>query len=322
MKYGYQNAHLTSEDATISNEQNAELNSDYVVVYTAKISGFTTNFEIALTAEARKFTVTVTDNDLVPDGDLTVTVSPSGENNLVFGSSVKLNASVSGNTYRFIGWYQGETLISEDAEYDLEANEANKTLLESGNLEFEARFDYNSVDLTFTSGLHGSMLVAINEEEPFAVGAGSTLEQTVFVGDRIVFTFLPDAGYEIDTFYADNDSQNNDLTSGIEEGTYTIESVKAESYTSYTINYTASEVYVDISVSVRVNFVDYPNNDLGGKIWLVDASGARLEDKSYLDPSEGDLVIPIKCSISTQRQKTAIASRLTLKQVQQLTPFH
>ncbi len=299
LKYGYQNAHLTSEDATISDEQNAELNSDYVVVYTAKISNFTTDFAIVLTAEARKFTVTVTDNDLVPDGDLTVTVSPSGENNLVFGYSVTLNASVSGNTYRFIGWYQGETLISEDAEYDLKANEANKTLLESGNLEFEARFDYNSVDLTFTSGLHGSMLVAINEEEPFAVGAGSTLEQTVFVGDRIVFTFLPDAGYEIDTFYADNDSQNNDLTSGIEEGTYTIESVKAESYTSYTINYTASEVYVDISVSVRVNFVDYPNNDLGGKIWLVDASGARLEDKSYLDPSEGDLVIGSRYKVLT-----------------------
>ena len=299
LKYGYQNAHLTSEDATISDEQNAELNSDYVVVYTAKISGFTTDFAIVLTAEARKFTVTVTDNDLVPDGDLTVTVSPSGENNLVFGYSVTLNASVSGNTYRFIGWYQGETLISENTEYDFEANEANKTLLESGNLEFEARFDYNSVDLTFTSGLHGSMLVTINEEEPFAVGAGSTLERTVFVGDRIVFTFLPDAGYEIGTFYADNDSQNNDLTSGIEEGTYTIESVKAESYTSYTINYTASEVYVDISVSVRVNFVDYPNNDLGGKIWLVDASGARLEDKSYLDPSEGDLVIGSRYKVLT-----------------------
>lgn len=299
LKYGYQNAHLTSEDATISDEQNAELNPDYVVVYTATISGFTTDFAIVLTAEARKFTVTVTDNDLVPDGDLTVTVSPSGENNLVFGYSVTLNASVSGNTYRFIGWYQGETLISEDAEYVLKANEANKTLLESGNLEFEARFDYNSVDLTFTSGLHGSMLVAINEEEPFAVGAGSTLERTVFVGDRIVFTFLPDAGYEIDTFYADNDSQNNNLTSDIKKGTYTINSVVANSYTSYTINYKASEVYVDISVSVRVNFVDYPNNNLGGNIWLVDASGARLEDESYLDPSEGDLVIGSKYRVLT-----------------------
>ena len=297
LKYGYQNAHLTSQGATISKEQNAELNPDYVVVYTATISGFTTDFTIALTAEARKFTVTVTDNDLVPDGDLTVTVSPDGENNLVFGYSVKLNASVSGNTYRFIGWYQGETLISENTEYDLEANEANKTLLESGNLEFEARFDYNSVDLTFTSGLHGSMLVTINEEEPFAVGAGSTLERTVFVGDRIVFTFLPDAGYEIDTFYAD--SQENNLTSGIEEGTYTIDSVVANSFTSYTINYKASEVYVDISVSVRVNFVDYPNNNLGGNIWLVDASGARLEDESYLDPSEGDLVIGSKYRVLT-----------------------
>lgn len=293
LKYGYQNAHLTSEDATISKEQNAELNPDYVVVYTATISGFTTDFAIALTAEARKFTVTVITNNLDPVS-CTATVSPDGENNLVFGSSVKLNASVSGNTYRFIGWYQGETLISQKAEYDLEANEANKTLLESGNLEFEARFDYNSVDLTFTSGLHGSMLVTINEEEPFAVGAGSTLERTVFVGDRIVFTFLPDAGYEIDTFYADSD-----VIGDIQDNTYTINSVVANSYTSYTINYKASEVYVDISVSVRVNFVDYPNNNLGGNIWLVDASGARLEDESYLDPSEGDLVIGSKYRVLT-----------------------
>lgn len=300
LKYGYQNAHLTSEDATISDEQNAELNSDYVVVYTAKISGFTTDFAIDLTAEARRFTVTVITNNLDPVS-CTATVSPDGENNLVFGSSVKLNASVSGNTYRFIGWYQGddtddtdETLISKNAEYVLEANEANKTLLESGNLEFEARFDYNSVDLTFTSGLHGSMLVTINEEEPFAVGAGSTLERTVFVGDRIVFTFLPDAGYEIDTFYADSD-----VIGDIQDNTYTINSVVANSYTSYTINYKASEVYVDISVSVRVNFVDYPNNNLGGNIWLVDASGARLEDESYLDPSEGDLVIGSKYRVLT-----------------------
>ena len=293
LKYGYQNAHLTSQGATISKEQNAELNPDYVVVYTATISDFTTDFAIALTAEARRFTVTVITNNLDPVS-CTATVSPDGENNLVFGSSVKLNASVSGNTYRFIGWYQGETLISQKAEYDLEANEANKTLLESGNLEFEARFDYNSVDLTFTSGLHGSMLVAINEEEPFAVGAGSTLERTVFVGDRIVFTFLPDAGYEIDTFYGDSD-----VIGDIQDNTYTIDSVVANSYTSYTINYKASEVYVDISVSVRVNFVDYPNNNLGGNIWLVDASGARLEDESYLDPSEGDLVIGSKYRVLT-----------------------
>lgn len=295
LKYGYQNAHLTSEDATISDEQNAELNSDYVVVYTATISGFTTDFAIALTAEARKFTVTVTDNDLVPDGDLTVTVSPDGENNLVFGSSVKLNASVSGNTYRFIGWYQGEKLVSEEAEFEITASEENKTLLESGNLKFEAKFDYNTVDITFNSGAHGSMSVKINEEEAFVVGTNSSVERTVFVGDRITFTFQPDKGYEIDTFYADSD----DKTDGIKEGVYTIESVVANSYTSYTINYKASEVYVDISVSVRVNFVDYPNNNLGGNIWLVDASGARLEDESYLDPSEGDLVIGSKYRVLT-----------------------
>ena len=298
LKYGFKNAKLTSENATISNEKNAGLNAEDVVVYTATISGFTKDFKIILSAEVRTFTVTVSASGISPtEGEHTVTVTPSGENNLVFGSSVTLSASPADPSYRFIGWYHDEELVSEEAELDITASEENKALLESGNLNFEAKFDYNTVDVTFNSGAHGSMSVKINEEEPFAVGAGSTLERTIFVGDRITFTFQPDKGYEIDMFYAD--SEDNNLTDGIKEGVYTIDSVAANSYTSYTISYKASEVYVDISVSVRIHFVDYPNNNLGGNIWLVDASGTKLEDENYLPPSEGDKVVGSRYKVLT-----------------------
>lgn len=298
LKYGFKNAKLTSENATISNEKNADLNAEDVVVYTATISGFTKDFKIILSAEVRTFTVTVSASGISPtEGEHTVTVTPSGENNLVFGSSVTLSASPADPSYRFIGWYHDEELVSEEAELDITASEENKALLESGNLNFEAKFDYNTVDVTFNSGAHGSMSVKINEEEPFAVGAGSTLERTIFVGDRITFTFQPDKGYEIDMFYAD--SEDNNLTDGIKEGVYTIDSVAANSYTSYTISYKASEVYVDISVSVRIHFVDYPNNNLGGNIWLVDASGTKLEDENYLPPSEGDKVVGSRYKVLT-----------------------
>lgn len=298
LKYGFKNAKLTSENATISNEKNADLNAEDVVVYTATISGFTKDFKIILSAEVRTFTVTVSASGISPtEGEHTVTVTPSGENNLVFGSSVTLSASPADPSYRFIGWYHDEELVSEEAKLDITASEENKALLESGNLNFEAKFDYNTVDVTFNSGAHGSMSVKINEEEPFAVGAGSTLERTIFVGDRITFTFQPDKGYEIDMFYAD--SEDNNLTDGIKEGVYTIDSVVANSYTSYTISYKASEVYVDISVSVRIHFVDYPNNNLGGNIWLVDASGTKLEDENYLPPSEGDKVVGSRYKVLT-----------------------
>ena len=298
LKYGFKNAKLTSENATISNEKNADLNAEDVVVYTATISGFTKDFKIILSAEVRTFTVTVSASGISPtEGEHTVTVTPSGENNLVFGSSVTLSASPADPSYRLIGWYHDEELVSEEAELDITASEENKALLESGNLNFEAKFDYNTVDVTFNSGAHGSMSVKINEEEPFAVGAGSMLERTVFVGDRITFTFQPDKGYEIDMFYAD--SEDNNLTDGIKEGVYTIDSVVANSYTSYTISYKASEVYVDISVSVRIHFVDYPNNNLGGNIWLVDASGTKLEDENYLPPSEGDKVVGSRYKVLT-----------------------
>ncbi len=298
LKYGFKNAKLTSDNATISNEKNAGLNAEDVVVYTATISGFTKDFKIILSAEVRTFTVTVSASGISPtEGEHTVTVTPSGENNLVFGSSVTLSASPADPSYRFIGWYHDEELVSEETELDITASEENKALLESGNLNFEAKFDYNTVDVTFNSGAHGSMSVKINEEEPFAVGAGSMLERTIFVGDRITFTFQPDKGYEIDMFYAD--SEDNNLTDGIKEGVYTIDSVVANSYTSYTISYKASEVYVDISVSVRIHFVDYPNNNLGGNIWLVDASGTKLEDENYLPPSEGDKVVGSRYKVLT-----------------------
>ena len=283
LKYGYENAKLTSQNATISNENNSSLNENRVVVYTAKVLGFTSDFSIELTADARKYTVTTTTNGLGADA-CTASVSPSGEGNLVFGYSVTLKAEVSDNTYRFIGWYQGDNLISEQAEYQLNANLENKTLLESGNLEFEARFDYNTVDVTFTSSLHGSMIVRINEEEPFAVGAGSSIEETVFVGDELTFTFVADAGYEIDLFNLDEDEVS---ATEIDENSYTY-SVTANGYSTFTINYKASEVYVDISVSLRLNFVNYPNNYIGGKIYLVDERGTKLEDTNYLEPTEGD----------------------------------
>ena len=165
-----------------------------------------------MTADARKWTVSVSVADYGEENRGQAQISPSGENNLIFGSSVTLTASASSVAYRFIGWYQGDVLYNENASFVIDANIDNKSLLESGNLNFEARFDYNAVDLTFSSGVNGKLEVRVNNGLPFVVEEGTSQIKTVFVSDKVVIVFFPNSGYELDTFKADEDDKTSDIS--------------------------------------------------------------------------------------------------------------
>ena len=293
LKYGYENANLTSQNATIENENNSSLDSNKIVTYTATIKDFTQDFVVSLTADARKWTVSVSVADYGEEDRGQAQISPDGENNLVFGSSVTLTANASSVAYRFIGWYQGDVLYNENASFTIDANLENKTLLESGNLNFEARFDYNAVDLTFSSGVNGKLEVRVNNGLPFVVEEGTSQTKTVFVNDKVVIVFFPNSGYELDTFKADDDDKTLDISGN----SYTFD-VVANSYSSFSATFKASEVYVDVKVAVQINFVNYEGLEDGGKLYLVDNLGNILDD-GYLQPSSGDLVKGINYKVLT-----------------------
>lgn len=289
LRYGYQNAKLSSEGATIAMTSEG-FNSSRVWVYHATITDFAKDFTLSLDVENRTYTVAVSTEDYGEENRGSATVSPEGENNLVFGSSVTLTASPSSNEYRFIGWYLGQDLVSEDSTYVVYANEENRQLLESGNLNYQARFDYNSKEFTFSSGSHGQLEVEIyangNQEpsEIFVVGAGASQNRTLFVGTKVVLLFHPDTGYEIDNFMADED----DLTSEISEDRYEF-TVNPNAQGEFVITYKASQVRVDIKVAVQINFINYQGLTDGGMLYLVNEAGDKLEE-GYLQPSEGELI--------------------------------
>ena len=282
LKYGYEKAKLTSENATITNENNAGLNENKVVIYTATINGFVQDFEIALTASERTWTVTA-NVESYSENRGNVTVTPDGENNLVYNSSVTLQATPSSSQFGFIGWYRNDELVSENSTYVIDANFANKDILESGNLNYVAKFEYNAIEMSFTAGLKGKIEVSINDTETFMVESGMTQNKTLFINDKIDVTIYPDTGYELEQFMADD----QDKTSEVIESKFSF-IVTADGYKKISATFKASEIHVDVTIAVQVGSNNYEGNSLGGKLYLANSLGEKLEE-GYLPPSQGSL---------------------------------
>ena len=301
LKYGYQNAKLTTEavGVTISHSEIAGFNPDQVWVVSGTISGLTEDFTLALDVTNRTYTVTVSVEDYGEETRGSAAVSPDGENNLEFDSFVTLSATVSNNDYRFIGWYLGQELISDSAEYKFQANEESSQILKAGNLAFQARFDYNSQDYSFSSGSHGQLEVEIygaNDEltQAFVVEAETTQNITLFVGTTVKVIFHPDQGYEIDKFMAGE----QDFTEEIADGIYSF-NVDPKAESTFVASFKASEVFVDVKVAVQINFTNYQGLEVGGKLYIVDEHGDQLAEENYLTPSEGELNQGINYQVRT-----------------------
>ena len=298
LRYGYQNAKLSSEGATIAMTSEG-FNSSRVWVCNATITDFAEDFTLSLDVENRTYTVSVSTENYGEENRGSATVSPEGENNLIFGSSVTLTASPSSNEFRFVGWYLGQDLVSEDSSYVVYANEENRQLLESGNLNYQARFDYNAIEITFSSGSHGQLEVEIyangeqEASEIFVVGADASQNRTLFVGTKVVLLFHPDTGYEIGQFMAGE----TNLTEQIQEGQYEF-TIAAQGYTNFEVTYDPCEVYVNIKTAVQLNFVNHEGLTMGGQVYLASEAGDKLEE-GYLTPSEGELVQGINYQVLT-----------------------
>ena len=282
LKYGYEKAKLTSENATITNENNAGLNENKVVIYNATINGFVQDFEIALTASERTWTVTA-NVESYSENRGNVTVTPDGENNLVYNSSVTLQATSTSSQFGFIGWYRNDELVSESSTYVIDANFANKDMLESGNLNYVAKFEYNAIEMSFTAGLKGKIEVSINDSETFMVESGMTQNKTLFINNKIDVTIYPDTGYELKQFMADD----QDKTSEVIESKLSF-TVTADGYKKISATFKASEIYVDVTIAVQVGSNNYEGNSIGGKLYLANSLGEKL-DEGYLTPSQGSL---------------------------------
>ena len=301
--YGYNISLYLDEDYKPFEIENPEsvLNNNKVYVYTATIKNFVSDFDISLSVVERTWTVSASVEDYGDEERGTVEVRPSGENNLEFNSSVTLTATPTSNLYRFMGWYLNGEFKSDLAQYRIEATNENKNLLESGNLNYVAKFDYNTVDLTFTAGVNGKMIITVNDqvENNVIVEAGSPYKATLFVNDKVVITLQPNTGYELDKFMLDEDN----MSTSIIDNQYTFV-VTATGYKNVNVTFKASIVYIDVSITVQVSTTNFDLSTDGGLLYWANEDGTPVKENSedneiYLKPSQGTLTIGVNYQILT-----------------------
>jgi len=144
-----------------------------------------------LVSEDAEYTFTVTEDvDLVAvftlkTFEVTVTAEPEeggvvdGGGTYDCGSEVTVVATAA-DCYDFDGWFVGETLVSEDAEYTFTVTE---------DVDLVAVFTIKTYVVTSTAGENG----AVDPEG----------ETVVDCGDDLLFTFTPDEGYGVDQVTVD-----------------------------------------------------------------------------------------------------------------------
>ncbi|SSC13314.1 conserved protein of unknown function [Mesotoga infera] len=167
-----------------------------------------------LVSEDAEYTFTVTEDvDLVAVFTLktfgvTVTAEPDeggvvdGGGTYDCGEEVTVTA-VADECYDFEGWFVGETLVSEDAEY---------TFTAEADVDLVAIFTIKTYVVTSTAGENG----AVDPEG----------ETVVDCGDDLLFTFTPDEGYGVDQVTVDGAPVDVVGYPDITDKTYNLEDIR------------------------------------------------------------------------------------------------
>ena len=218
-----------------------------------------------LVSEDAEYTFTVTEDvDLVAKFTLktfevTVTAEPeeggvvSGGGTYDCGSEVTVVATPE-DCYDFDGWFVGETLVSEDAEY---------TFTAEADVDLVAVFTIKTYVVTSTAGENG----AVDPEG----------ETVVDCGDDLLFTFTPDEGYGVDQVTVDGAPVDVVGSPDTTDKTYNLEDIRDNHAIDATFkqvffvtdfDFQAQsplgnryDVYIEVDPEVTLLKFSYPDND-------------------------------------------------------------
>jgi len=218
---------LVSEDAEYT--FTAEADVDLVAVFTLK------TFEVTVTAEPEEGGVV------------------SGGGTYDCGSEVTVVATPE-DCYDFDGWFVGETLVSEDAEY---------TFTAEADVDLVAVFTIKTYVVTSTAGENG----AVDPEG----------ETVVDCGDDLLFTFTPDEGYGVDQVTVDGAPVDVVGSPDTTDKTYNLEDIRDNHAIDATFkqvffvtdfDFQAQsplgnryDVYIEVDPEVTLLKFSYPDND-------------------------------------------------------------
>lgn len=306
LKYGYKLATLeiTGANSGYVQTEGSETYDDVnkVYIYTFIISNFTQDFNIAVDATAREYEFSVrvqTPNEPDAATDCSANFTNASKTKYVYAENVALQANVASTKFRFLGWYIGDTLISEAGElsFSLNVNETLKNILESvieneiqtAPVEIVAKFDYNAMDIEISTSAYGKATYTITGESPVVIEENSVANININMDSTLTIELKTRDGYKVKSVtFLDSVDQEITGKTWYNEETQTIE-IKLNTagviIKSISIAFGADDASVTIKAGIEINSqVNYNNPSIAGKIfwWDNDAKTKKNDgDKEY-----------------------------------------
>jgi len=186
--------------------------------------------------------------------------------------------------YDFDGWYEGETLVSEEAEYTFTVTE---------DVDLVAVFTIKTYVVTSTAGENGKV-------DP----EGKTV---VDCGDDLPFTFTPDEGYGIDQVTVDSvpvdvvgSPYTTDKTYKLEDirGNHTINAAFKQAFLVTDFDFQAQsllgnryDVHIEVDPEVTLVKFSYPDDDTEVPISEAEVVGGAVDIINFFTLDDADLLL-------------------------------
>ena len=208
----------------------------------------------------------------------------SGGGKYIFGSEITVVATPA-DCYDFDGWFVGETLVSEDAEY---------TFTAEADVDLVAVFTIKTYVVTSTAGENGKV-------DPEG-------ETVVECGGDLLMSFIPDEGYGVDVVTVDGIPVNVAGSPDTAEKTYSLEDIRD----NHAVDVTFKQIFfvtefdfqgqflglgnrygVHIEVDPEVTLVkfSYPDDDTEVPISEAEVVGGIVDIINFFTLDDADLLL-------------------------------
>lgn len=295
LKYGFKDGEASTGETNFIKDGSTKSefsSSDKYYHFEMVLEGFTDDFSVTFSASARVYTFEIlVKNGMEECGQIT-SASPQ---NVAFGDKLVLTEQELRYDYIFNAWESDGEIISTEKATQITLDESQKSLLESvahgDNIIIYATYKKRTIDVEFSSTIHGGFEVAQDGVTIATVGAGESIIQEILLGQDVVIKLIPDKGYEVDYVKLDGVAIIiDDYGYTDEEKTISIFADLDEPTYKYEVGFKASAVTIIVQAGTSIRYQEFLGTDAGGYFYATDEYGTRLEDSVYKE-NDGKLIV-------------------------------
>ncbi len=287
LKYGYKDGILTSSiEELIESQECTYTRTDGNYRLRATLNGINEGFSLDFTASPRTYNFAISVKEGQEEfGEITSQATQT----VAFGSDLALGSNTLRDDYIFAGWEFNGTILDYNENTSITLTEGLKSMLESvqldGTINIFATYKEKKGIITFKAGNRGEFAFYQDGTESITINGGQSLDYEVKLETNIMLKLTPDEGYEFDVLNIDGAlaQEDSDYTYDRETNTITIFLKAIDPIQSIEVLFKASDAYVHVQAAVQINYQLTYGTDVGGKVYIANEEGEKLDDSYYLD---------------------------------------